>query len=180
MLLWSWTDWHPPSVHPTNNTNPKKAGKPLLYKMRWNKPMNILDKLATSTAEMWNSSEGATEWRWYKGRGIRWGMSCQYCLSSSRENPTKRVQMGVMDCQQWQIDEVQQSWHKQIPKTTEMCAIPNIFSKYVSRIDLARDVLNIDGFISHPFPNRIFPELMWLASLEVMLYDHLTQALLSF
>ncbi len=78
--------------------------------------------------------------------------------------------------QQWQIDAVWQSWHKQILKRTEMCALPHFFSKYAGWIDSNRDMLNIDSFIFHPYPNQISLSSMWCAALEVILYDHLMQA----
>jgi hypothetical protein len=73
----------------------------------------------------------------------------------------------------WWIDEVWQSWHRWIPKTTEICAVLHFFSKYVCWIDSAREVLNIDGFILHLFPNQIFPKLNVVCSLR----SHIVQPL---
>jgi hypothetical protein len=55
---------------------------------------------------------------------------------------------------------------------TKMCVVPHFFSKYVARIDLTRDVFNIDSFILHPFPNQIFSKLNVACSLS----SHIVQS----
>ncbi len=127
--------------------------------MWWNIPVRIPEKLTTSTAKMWNSSEGATEGKWCKGREIRRGMNCQHCFRSRWEKLFGRSLIGVIDRQKWIINDIGQTWHERILKTPEMSTIPHLFSENISRIDFARGMLNIDGFILYPFSNWIFLKL---------------------
>ncbi len=108
---------------------------------------------------MWNSSGGVTEGRWCKGRKIRSVMNRHHCFCSRWDNLFGRVLVGVMDRQKWIIDKIRQTWYERIPMTPEMCTLPHLFSKNISWIYFARDVLNIDGFILHPFPNWVFLKL---------------------
>jgi hypothetical protein len=52
-----------------------------------------------------------------------------------------------------------------------MYDVPHFISKYIGWIDLARDILNIDGFVLHQFLNQVFPKL----NVECSLRSHIVQ-----
>ncbi len=80
-------------------------------------------------------------------------------MSSCGSDCIRRVQGGMVNNEDEVVQKIRKMGHEGVPETLEVRTATHFFDKYVSRIDLPGNMLEVKSVVLDPLPNQVFAKL---------------------